>query len=728
MKNLFKIYIIFFIFTSISFSQQITKFDPIYYSPHYSQNSALIFRPIAFLDSNHFISAVINTTLHKNEDMLRYNPEFGSFVGMFVIKTTDGGLNWNLIKKDIPKYINPMLGPIANVDIAFETKGVSYPSNNTLLYYGMYKKYDSIYHYVDPWLARIVVSKDGGDTWKEHSPGNQKDGSSCMDLQMINENEGYCILVNSNKENKSYDIYQTYDCWDNYQLVLSLDMVASLFPLKALFCDTSGYVQVLYNSKIYYSNNKGKNWDSLEIKFNFEKSNFFIRELKMINKDVGIFLLHDNNLKEGDSLYNRLLITYDGFKTYKDIPLDFDVVSLKSFAAITDQDILVIGPIKYKGISFFSMKTTDQGKHWELIHLPVNGDPSTIIFADYIDTNKIFIAGKLNGEGNYDAEGTKGIYFRNYGKTTLMPPVPLHNNQISNYILDSTTAIFNWEKIEGADSYKITIDGKYNEEFLKYPPISKFPTKMRNETKLFIETKDTFIVVKDLWYRCSYQVSASSYSYIKSDEIPAQESEVVKIYSFRNPIGYLETPQIIEPSSSTKFFYDSIKIIWNKVDRATGYDLVINKYYPDIMVGNTQVVYTNYTDTSYVLYEVRENVRAIYTIILGAVSENDHSYFTTKYELYNYDPIGVKEYEVSDSYLYPNPVTDYAKVKIDSKFNGLVNVSIMDMQGNSEYLGNYNLDETNHFVELNFSKYSRGLYTLLLDYGKNREVVKMIKE
>jgi len=727
MKNLFKIFIMFFILTIVSFSQQITKFDPIYYSPHYSPNNALIYRPIAFLDSNNFISAVTNVNLHKNEDMLRYNPEYGYYFGMFVIKTTDGGINWHLIKKDIPKYASPSHGP-TSADNAFVTRGVSYPSSNTLLYYGMYKKYDSIYHYVDPWLTRIVVSKDGGESWKELFPGNQIDGSSCMDLQMINENEGYCILSNSNNEKTTFDIYQTNDCWDNYQLVHSLDYVTNLLPQKALFCDKSGYVQVIYNKKIHYSNNKGKNWDSLELKFNFEKGNFQIKELKMINKDVGIILLHDNNFKERDSLYNRLLITYNGFKTYNDIPLAFDVVSLSSFVAITDQDILVNGNIEYKGMSFFSMKTTNQGKHWDLIHLPVSGDPSTIVYADYIDTNKIFIAGKLNGEGNYDAEGTKGIYFRNYGKTTLMPPLPLNNNKISNYTLDSTTAIFNWEKIEGADTYKITIDGKYNEEFLKYPPTEIFPTKMRNETKLFIETKDTFIVVKDLRYRCSYKVSASSYSYRKNDEIPDQESEVVKVYSFINPNGYLETPQIIEPSKSTEFFYDSIKIVWNKVDRATGYDLVIDKYYPNSWVGNTQVVYTNYTDTSYVLCDIRENIRTKYKIMLGAVSENDHSNFAIRTDLYNYDPNGVKEYKVSDSYLYPNPVNDFAKLKLDSKFSGLVNVSIMDMQGNTEWLGHYNLDESNHFVELNLSKYARGLYTLLLDYGTCREIVKMIKE
>lgn len=76
--------------------------------------------------------------------------------------------------------------------------------------------------------------------------------------------------------------------------------------------------------------------------------------------------------------------------------------------------------------------------------------------------------------------------------------------------------------------------------------------------------------------------------------------------------------------------------------------------------------------------------------------------------------------------LYPNPISDFAKLKLDNEFSGFVSISIVDLLGNTtelykgELIGNMPLD-------LDFSDFPSGFYSLIIDYGTKREVVKIIK-
>lgn len=88
----------------------------------------------------------------------------------------------------------------------------------------------------------------------------------------------------------------------------------------------------------------------------------------------------------------------------------------------------------------------------------------------------------------------------------------------------------------------------------------------------------------------------------------------------------------------------------------------------------------------------------------------------------------VQEYSIlNKTLIYPNPVSDYTQLKLEKEFSGFVSVSIVDLLGNSnavfkgEINGNIPLD-------LDFSAFPTGFYSLIIDYGTIREVVKVIKQ
>jgi hypothetical protein len=77
--------------------------------------------------------------------------------------------------------------------------------------------------------------------------------------------------------------------------------------------------------------------------------------------------------------------------------------------------------------------------------------------------------------------------------------------------------------------------------------------------------------------------------------------------------------------------------------------------------------------------------------------------------------------------LSPNPVSDLAQLKLDKEFSGFIKISIVDLIGkaNQIYSGEAN---GNNSINLDFSGFRTGFYSLIVDYGTKREVVKVIKE
>lgn len=82
---------------------------------------------------------------------------------------------------------------------------------------------------------------------------------------------------------------------------------------------------------------------------------------------------------------------------------------------------------------------------------------------------------------------------------------------------------------------------------------------------------------------------------------------------------------------------------------------------------------------------------------------------------------------IHNTNISPNPVSNYAQLKLDNDFAGIASISVVDLLGNStvifkgEISGKMPLD-------LDFSSFPTGFYYLIIDYGMKREVVKVIKE
>jgi hypothetical protein len=88
---------------------------------------------------------------------------------------------------------------------------------------------------------------------------------------------------------------------------------------------------------------------------------------------------------------------------------------------------------------------------------------------------------------------------------------------------------------------------------------------------------------------------------------------------------------------------------------------------------------------------------------------------------------GVDEVTISNLLVYPNPVTDFAYLKLDKEFTGYISISLVDFLGNIIQIYSGEACGGNSF-NLDFSVFPPGFYSLIIDFGINRGVVKVIKE
>lgn len=90
------------------------------------------------------------------------------------------------------------------------------------------------------------------------------------------------------------------------------------------------------------------------------------------------------------------------------------------------------------------------------------------------------------------------------------------------------------------------------------------------------------------------------------------------------------------------------------------------------------------------------------------------------------DDVGVDEKINSFGNIYPNPVSDFAWYKLEDDFSGIIAISILDILGHATQIYS---GEVSGGVPLNldFSTFPTGFYSLIIDYGTKREVVKVIK-
>ena len=84
---------------------------------------------------------------------------------------------------------------------------------------------------------------------------------------------------------------------------------------------------------------------------------------------------------------------------------------------------------------------------------------------------------------------------------------------------------------------------------------------------------------------------------------------------------------------------------------------------------------------------------------------------------------------ISSSKIYPNPVFDNANLSFDLNSNGLINISIYNLNGElvKVLYNNVMMNSGNNNVSLNSSELSMGTYLVLVKYGQESEVVKFVK-
>jgi hypothetical protein len=704
-------------FASFLFSQQVEKFNTIYSSSRYNLNPIESFLPIAILDSNNIIASCVINYLWDFESIqeIQLDNKFGIYLGRFLLKTTNGGYDWHLIKSEIPKFKDKVFD-LKN-DNAYKYNGLAYPDKNTILCYGAYRKWLPDSHYVDPWYARIIKSEDAGVTWKEIVFPNVGGNCYCRDLKMINNKEGYCFVSQSIPNNSiKLLIYYTDDNWESYRSIYENDFNTYKLVNNSLFTTNKKYIQFNNGNTVIFTNDS-KNWENIEI-----DTNYTIIQVEMIDEFSGILAVQDKRLKNTDSSY-KILRTKNKFKTLQTIPINYRISRILSISVFDENHYMIRGIIYDKNFLFTNFNTTDGGKSWEILYFssPLQ-QAGSLEFLGYIDSDQYLIAGRGFGDSYLYF---KSNFYRSSKYKNLKPTIPFLDGITNKYKFDNTTDTIKWEKIIGAEKYRIFFKGQYYQDDLKFPKVTglEFPINMRNEDKLSIVTKDTFFVVKDLWHRASYEISLFAFN-------DGNESNTVKNYYFKLDSGYLQTPIILEPKKSNDskyYFKDSLKFVWNKVESATGYDLLLYESNPNLVGANIKsyrFALTNYQDTSVTVYDLIDNTDYIFTV--SAVSNDDHSFFTSLFMKNEY-PDNIIDYSISNSSLSPNPVSDYARLKLDNDYSGIVSISIVDLLGNTTELYKGEISR-NMPLDLDFFAFPTGFYSLIIDYGTKREVVKVIKQ
>ena len=84
---------------------------------------------------------------------------------------------------------------------------------------------------------------------------------------------------------------------------------------------------------------------------------------------------------------------------------------------------------------------------------------------------------------------------------------------------------------------------------------------------------------------------------------------------------------------------------------------------------------------------------------------------------------------ISSSKIYPNPVFDNANLSFDLNSNGLINISIYNLNGElvKVLYNNVMMNSGNNNVSLNSSELSMGTYLVVVKSGQESEVVKFVK-
>ncbi len=443
------------------------------------------------------------------------------------------------------------------------------------------------------------------------------------------------------------------------------------------------YVNLYYHyfALMYKTIDGGKTWERIELNSKMVKRQS--KDFYMNNSNDGIFIQHPDTL----TLYSKVLVTNDGWKTFREITNHIAVPVSKCYY---DPPYIYINEMEYK-----EHISTDDGKTFDV-------------------KSEIANYGEIMNFQIYNREGEKTKFY-----LFVLDPV----NNLRAY--ESQNKGQSWDYIKLMDSLTNNAISFFKNDstfFYNVPNELKItPAFTNNNFKTFVYQDN---IIDDNISKIT------SYKYLDDSLVMA----TVLNGGFYHIIGdsTLSAPDIYAPDKMYRIPKD-IELKWHSVEGATHYQIQVveregREYlvdpYPPANYDSTLFAETTTTELSYKLPNT--NYYKYYSCRIRAFNDSLSSQWIEKEFLTEKDPGNsiVNFKKLNQQLTFPNPASSTTTIKLTEELNG--KISAVDLLGNETLVWSGFAPAGD--LELDVSVLPAGIYTILINNGYKTEALKMIKE
>lgn len=711
------------------------------YSIYGLRESNRVYTVLDAIDENNLI--MVDCGMDRFLDSFNLAFEFLSNIYAFradkIKKSIDGGVNWFTIYPFIYKsYTNFRIttAQYLNKDWIFFSGETAYQRDTSKLYSDYYL------------FPSITYSSNGGRSWEIKKLDTIIDKYKYREVvtfKMIDSLNGYAVLGSS----KSYSIIQTSNCWNSFNIVyfVKLDSTSQQGISSFDIYNTGNLDSVLVafsdqRNFVLYSSNGGKNVSSF--KFNNHK----IEQIELINRDSYLVLATDsgvvnpkNKILKGSQ---KIYITHDRGDTWELFYQNDTNQLIMKMICYNKNNISLICQVRYPFVPWKNqlLQTSNGGMSWE------EQDITSVKDCLYIDSTKQYVFGSYTNKGLVNFQGYPIIYFTKNNKALKRPTIKINNEYYpndNNALVDKprvndNNCVISWNKIEGADKYKLKIYGEHssfwlgpssssvipsinlkgfdystNYTSLWYNPLNKYYWKEHKVIE--IVTPDTSYNFENVWRNMVYGVEVTAVN--KSTNIISAMS----FLSFFSDTTLLPSPEIINPKPQSTVTTKDLLINWTPIENAESYNLIVwtDQFHTQGRLYDIFLRIKDIKTTQFLLRDLDPNKD--YYISLSAsnnfdISEWRHTItFTTS-------PILSVSRDSKALVIFPNPARSSTRISLLQE--GDIIITAIDVLGRSFSL--WTGFATAGEMELDVSLLPKGSYTLLINYGTKVEAVRMMKE